>query len=102
MAERGTRAIRPEADGLGRKASAVLTPSERDEWLETDGLGGFASGTTLGLNTRRYHGLLVTARVPPAGRHVLVNDAVVWLESPSGRRALSSHRYLPDWTALGD
>jgi len=31
------------------------------EWLETNGLGGFASSTVIGLNTRRYHGLLVAA-----------------------------------------
>jgi predicted glycogen debranching enzyme len=79
-----------------------LAPSEASEWLETDGLGGFASGTTLGLNTRRYHALLVAALAPPAGRHVLVNDAAVWLESAGGRAALSSHRFLPDVTALGD
>jgi hypothetical protein len=36
---------------LGAARSAV--PSEMNEWLETDGLGGFASGTTLGINTRR-------------------------------------------------
>jgi predicted glycogen debranching enzyme len=79
-----------------------LEPTEASEWLETDGLGGFASGTTLGLNTRRYHALLLAALAPPAGRHVLVNDAAVWLEGPTGRPSLSSHRFLPDVTALGD
>ena len=33
------------------------------EWLETDGLGGFASGTAGGIRTRRYHGLLLS--LPP-------------------------------------
>jgi len=42
------------------------------EWLETNGLGGFASSTIAGLNTRRYHGLLVAATRPPAGRMVLL------------------------------
>ncbi len=73
-----------------------LPPCEADEWLEADGLGGFASGTTLGLNTRRYHALLLAALQPPAGRHVLVNDARVWLETPDGRVSLSSHRFAPD------
>lgn len=81
---------------------AWAEPSEANEWLEVDGLGGFASGTTLGINTRRYHGLLVSALAPPAGRHVLVNDLVVWLEGPSGSLSLSSHRYAPDVTALAD
>src|SRR5690349_5186633 len=43
------------------------------EWLETDGLGGFASGTVPGVRTRRYHALLLVATTPPTGRFVLVN-----------------------------
>ncbi len=42
------------------------------EWLETDGLGGFAMGTIIGANTRRYHGLLIAATRPPVGRRLLV------------------------------
>src|SRR2546430_6957275 len=45
----------------------------RREWLETNGLGGFASSTIIGLNTRRYHGLLVAAAKPPVGRFVLLS-----------------------------
>jgi predicted glycogen debranching enzyme len=66
------------------------------EWLEADGLGGFASGTTAGVNTRRYHALLLAALNPPADRHVFVNDAVVWLETPHGNLQVSRHRYAPD------
>ncbi len=43
------------------------------EWLETNGLGGFASSTIIGLNTRRYHGLLTAATKPPVGRFVLLS-----------------------------
>jgi glycogen debranching enzyme len=43
------------------------------EWLEADGLGGFASGTVSGIRTRRYHALLLAATTPPTGRMVLVN-----------------------------
>lgn len=74
-------------------AAGTFVPREADEWLEADGLGGFASGTTLGLNTRRYHALLLVAAEPPAGRHVLVNDAAVWLEHGGERQELSSHRF---------
>src|SRR5687767_1939934 len=42
------------------------------EWLETNGLGGFAMGTAAGVSTRRYHGLLVTALRPPVDRHLLL------------------------------
>ena len=43
------------------------------EWLETNGIGGFASSTVAGVNTRRYHGLLVAATHPPVGRLVLLS-----------------------------
>ena len=43
------------------------------EWLETNGIGGFAASTVSGANTRRYHGLLVAATRPPLGRAVLLS-----------------------------
>src|SRR6185369_17314141 len=71
--------------------------SNRDrEWLETDGLGGFASGTVSGLRTRRYHGLLVTATTPPTGRMMLVSGLDVSIETPGGQWMLSTQRYAPD------
>ena len=42
------------------------------EWIITNGLGGYASSTILGLNTRKYHGLLIAAFNPPVNRHVLL------------------------------
>src|SRR5215469_4449278 len=66
------------------------------EWLEADGLGGFASGTVSGIRTRRYHALLLTATTPPAGRMVLVNGFDAWVEMPGGTFAISSQRYGPD------
>jgi len=66
------------------------------EWLEADGLGGFASGTVSGVRTRRYHALLLTARRPPTDRFVLVNGFDAWVETQSGRFAISSQRYGPD------
>ncbi|HEV2126650.1 MAG TPA: glycogen debranching enzyme N-terminal domain-containing protein, partial [Chloroflexota bacterium] len=53
---------------LGRSLDRAL----EQEWLVTDGLGGYASGTVVGPNTRRYHGLLVAPLAPPVGRHVLL------------------------------
>jgi predicted glycogen debranching enzyme len=44
----------------------------RREWLVTNGLGGYSSSTVLGLNTRKYHGLLVAALNPPVNRWVLL------------------------------
>lgn len=45
------------------------------EWLQSNGIGGFACGTLIGCNTRRYHALLCAATEPPLGRMVLVNKA---------------------------
>ena len=68
------------------------------EWLEPDGLGGFATGTVAGWRTRRYHGLLTPAVVPPSGRAVLVDGFEAWIEQDGIRTPLSSQRYLPDVT----
>ena len=46
---------------------------DRTEWLEADGLGGFASGTTSGIRTRRYHAFLSRRRHHPRDGNVLVN-----------------------------
>lgn len=66
------------------------------EWLEADGLGGFASGTVGGIRTRRYHALLLTATAPPAGRMVLVNGFDAWVRTLNGTFPISSQRYRPD------
>ena len=77
--------------------TAELPLDERTEWLEADGLGGFASGTTGGLRTRRYHALLLAATTPPTGRMVLVNGLDAWIERPSSEvpEFLTRQRYAP-------
>src|SRR5207249_8283244 len=49
---------------LGPEICSNLAAATQREWLETNGLGGFASSTVIGLNTRRYHGLLTAALTP--------------------------------------
>src|SRR4051794_31027379 len=56
------------------------------EWLVTNGLGGFASGTVAGVPTRRYHGLLISALPTPLGRTVMFNHLTEWLRLPNGER----------------
>src|ERR671927_786820 len=56
------------------------------EWLVTNGLGGFASGTVARVPTRRYHGLLVAALPTPLGRTLMFNHLSEWLRLPSGVR----------------
>ena len=63
------------------------------EWLETNGLGGYASGTISGTNTRRYHGLLVAATDPPVGRDVLLSKFEETLIVNGERFDLSSNQY---------
>src|SRR3989454_1987341 len=71
-------------------------PISSREWLEADGLGGFASGTATGIRPRRYHALLLTATTPPTGRMVLVNGLDAWIETSAGRFDLTSQHYAPD------
>ena len=50
-----------------------LKPHDQQEWLITNGLGGYAASTVVGMNTRRYHGLLCAATNPPVGRVMTIN-----------------------------
>jgi predicted glycogen debranching enzyme len=72
-----------------------LDAALRREWLETNGLGGFASSTIIGLNTRRYHGLLVASTKPPVGRMVLLSKMEETLVIDGRRYELSANCY-PD------
>ncbi len=63
------------------------------EWLETNGLGGFASSTIAGLHTRRYHGLLVAALQPPVARSVLLSKLDETLVIDGRRHELSANQY---------
>jgi predicted glycogen debranching enzyme len=69
---------------FGREVCGDLDAAEQREWLVTNGIGGFASGTVAGTATRRYHGLLIAALQPPAGRTVLVSgldESIRYLEN---------------------
>ena len=57
---------------FGREVCGNLALSAGREWLVTNGIGGYASGTVAGLLTRRYHGLLIVALKPPLGRTLLL------------------------------
>jgi predicted glycogen debranching enzyme len=78
---------------LGREICGDLAASLRREWLVTNGLGGYVSSTLAGVNTRRYHGLLVAALNPPVERTVLVGGMIEWATHAGQRYALSTHEY---------
>ncbi|MEO5859409.1 MAG: amylo-alpha-1,6-glucosidase [Pyrinomonadaceae bacterium] len=63
------------------------------EWLETNGIGGFASGTIAGSNSRRYHGLLTAATKPPLGRLTLVSKIEETVSADGESYELSSNQY---------
>jgi len=65
----------------------------RREFLLTNGLGGYASGTILGCNTRRYHGLLVAAAHPPLDRWVVLSHLDELLVLPDGEHYLNTTEY---------
>jgi len=78
---------------LNRSVTADLDQTLRHEWLETNGLGGYAAGTVGGANTRRYHALLVAAKQPPVARSVLfskLDEVLCW---PGVQRHLSCNIY---------
>jgi predicted glycogen debranching enzyme len=78
---------------LGQDVCTNLEAALRREWLETNGLGGFASSTINGINTRRYHGLLVAATKPPVGRFVLLSKLEETLRVGGRSFDLSANRY---------
>ena len=67
--------------------------SSAREWLETNGIGGYASASVSGANTRRYHGLLVAATRPPLGRVVMLSKFEETLTIDGERFELSCNQY---------
>ncbi len=79
---------------FGREVCGDLDAAEAREWLVTNGLGGFASGTVAGTATRRYHGLLVAALQPPAGRMLLVAGLDEGVRYRETHFALATNRWM--------
>jgi predicted glycogen debranching enzyme len=77
----------------GREVCGNLATAESREWLCTNAIGGFASGTVAGLLTRRYHGLLVAALKPPLGRTLLLTKLDDTVEYDGLRRPLFANRW---------
>jgi glycogen debranching enzyme len=78
---------------FGPAVCTDLARASSREWLETNGIGGFASSTITGLNTRRYHGLLVAATRPPVGRMVLLSKLEETVVVDGRRIELAANRY---------
>ncbi len=91
----------------------ALEPHVSREWLLTDGAGGFSMGTSVGINTRRYHGLFIPATQAPLGRAVLLGRVAETIITAGGRFELSGnyfgqsvhpegHKYLQRFMTEGD
>src|SRR5262249_5548347 len=78
---------------FGREITGDFASATRREWLVTNALAGWASGTVSGATTRRYHGLYVPALRPPLGRTVLVSKTNERLSLAGQTFALSSNEY---------
>jgi predicted glycogen debranching enzyme len=85
--------LQRQAVEFGRDVCGDLSAAEQREWLVTNGIGGFASGTVAGLATRRYHGLLVAALKPPLGRTLLVSKLDETAEYGGLTYALATNRW---------
>jgi predicted glycogen debranching enzyme len=84
----------PDADG----PDALAT----HEWLVTNGLGGYATGTIAGMITRRYHGCLIAALPAPLGRMVMLSHVAVQVRYPDGHRVEVGGRELQQPTQTPD
>src|SRR5215510_12296558 len=71
----------------------------RKEWLVTNGLGGYASGTIAGVITRRFHGLLIAALPAPLGRSMMLSGVQELVRLPGGT-CVSLSPFLADGPGL--
>ena len=78
---------------LNQSACSDLSNLQDREWIITNGIGGYSSSTVAGMNTRRYHGLLVAATTPPAGRLVMLSKLEDALIIDGERLELSTNQY---------
>ncbi len=79
--------------GMSKDICGDFERASAREWLETNGIGGYASSSVSGANTRRYHGLLVAATRPPLGRAVLLSKFEETLIIDGERYELSCNQY---------
>jgi predicted glycogen debranching enzyme len=89
----------PPAETSREERSISPAPRPRplgDEWLVTNGLGGYASGTISGACTRRYHGLLIAALPIPLGRLMMLNHLSVEIVLPDGHVGELDREELPE------
>lgn len=93
--------LRLDKSVIQKESDALRSPDDRffyegTEWLETNGLGGWASSSITGCNTRRYHGLLVAATKPPTERMMLLSKLDETIVVGGQRFELGTNKYARD------
>ena len=78
---------------LSGKICADISEASLREWVEANGTGGYASSTITGMNTRRYHGLLVTPGASLADRYVILSKLEETVVIGGDKYAISSNQY---------
>ena len=90
--------LQKDTSAIQQEVQVLLTSTDQSfyegsEWLETNGLGGWAGSSIIGCNTRRYHGLLVAAIKPPTDRMVLLSKLDETIVVKNERFELGSNLY---------
>ena len=83
----------PSFISFDKNVCTNLSQASEKEWLETNGIGGYASSTITGANTRRYHGLLMAATKPPLGRILTLSKLEESLSVGEDQFPLSTNFY---------
>jgi predicted glycogen debranching enzyme len=92
MLQKDKSSIQKEIESLQPSTEKLFY--EGSEWLETNGLGGWAGSTVIGCNTRRYQGLLVAATKPPTERMVLLSKLDETIVVNNERFEISTNLYI--------
>lgn len=85
-----------------RDSETLLAKGTGREWIITNGLGGYASSTAIGMNTRKYHGLLVAAINPPVHRRVMLSSLDEEIQVGSRAYQFAAHQYPGTLHPQGD
>jgi predicted glycogen debranching enzyme len=96
MVDSSRKLAREQTEAVGDEALVVDPEVNSREWLVTNGLGGYASGTVSGIITRRFHGVLVAALPSPHGRTMMLNYLAEQLVLPDGRRVQLGDQERPN------
>ena len=79
---------------LDRNVLLNLEKSKHLEWLVTNGNGSYASSTVVGLNTSKYHGLLISSATPPLDRKVFLSTLIEEVHLNEQSFSISTNQYV--------